>query len=132
MQPSDLNASQRAAITLQVEQRIGHAAKNLLPGLHGLANLLSEATSPAPTHDLHELLEVLTTIQARLQPPGNLVVSSSNLIPDTLQKTTVSLSNEHYSTPPPQNRRRKNNQRQDLLPPSPERRQKRKDSHAPF
>jgi len=102
---------------MQIQQKIDYEVKNLLPRLHGIANMLSDNPPITRTADLTELLSLSSVIGTALGK-----VPNAPVLPENAEEPPVLR---------PQKRRR-HQPETPLLPPSPERKQRRKDSHAPF
>jgi len=111
----------------QVQQKVNYDVKRLLPSLHGLASLVSENMSTVTaTKDLTELAGVLFSIQTSLE---TILEDSSRSTNNYPHVPTTSSDNDQVNNV---SGKRTISQRPRLMAPSPERRQKRKDSHAPF
>lgn len=109
----------RSAIQIQVQQRMDHAVKTVLPTLHQLTNLAADSPL-SRTSDIDELEETLQHLTLALRRA--LALDSG--------PPSISCS-QQPTTPPPPSRTRgtKRTERPSLLPPSPEAKQKRKQSH---
>ena len=122
------NNEQRQALNLQMQSRINLELSQLLPRLHGLANLVNDIPTLEPSANLLELGDVLNTLNGRLQSLVSPGVPQSRSLSSIAPLNT----NTHLTAVPahvPQGMKRK---RPLLLPPSPERMQKQKDSRAPY
>ena len=116
---------------MQIQQKIDYEAKQLLPWLHGIANILSNNPPITQTAELMEFSTLLVEIETNLGKifgptttsdlPEIMVGSETSPRPATKEPPTlpVRLQNHCQHWTP-------------LLPPSPERKQRHKDSHAPF
>ena len=113
---------------MQVQQKVNYDVKRLLPSLHGLASLVSENMSTVTaTKDLTELAGVLFSIQTSLE---TILEDSSRSTPNNYpHMPATSSDNDQVNNV---SGKRTISQRPRVMAPSPERRQKRKDSHAPF
>lgn len=116
LQPSD-------AVRIQVQQRVDHAAKKILPPLHGLVNLATDGPL-ARTRDLEELESTLGELQLALSQalPAKSAFSPTR---NHQLRGSLSIGQPSGSLPPTAN----SNKRRaplNLLPPSPEARQIRK------
>ena len=117
-----------SAISTQIQQRLNYDLRRLLPSLHGLASLLTDASTQSMTPELEELSDLLSSMRESVDHimtqsatganPEALIASQPSDLP---QVATLS-----------RGRPGKRSRHPFLLPPSPERRQKRKESYAPL
>ena len=112
-----------SAIATQIQQRLRYDLRRLLPSLHGLANLLSDASTQSTTPELEEFSDLLSSMRVSVD---HIMTQSSTEDRDNPQAPLVP------SRPAAQQRPGTKRARPFLLPPSPERRQKRKESYAPL
>ncbi|KAF5381270.1 hypothetical protein D9615_008377 [Tricholomella constricta] len=119
------NEEQYLAIAGQIQRRVDHDIDKLLPGLHGLSNLMQDVI----LQDSNQVRELALVLQSITQGLDKVTPNTSaNLHSQLLPSRPVRVqSSSHLSHSPVRKRVRTN-----LLPPSPERRQARKDSHAPL
>jgi hypothetical protein len=110
--------TQKLAIILQVQHKINFEAKQLLPRLHGITNMLSDNPPITLTAELTELLSVSSEISTAL---GKMFMPTATVH----ESTTGAEKPQVTEGPPPKCHRHCQIL---LLPPSPER----KDYHAPF
>ena len=110
------------AVATQNIQRVDHAISTLLPRLHGLDSLLSEAPTLAPTALLAEFHSVIKSLCGRFNTNNTSTVNPTT--PQRGQPHATNTSNTPQ-TDTPQRKRICDI----VLPPSPEPKQKRKVSH---
>jgi len=113
----------QSAIAIQIQQRLNYELKRLLPPLHGLGNLLTDASMQGMTSELEELSELLSSMQVsvdRIRTRSTTGAAPESLTPFQPSNLPSVITQSGKRSRP------------FLLPPSPERRQKRKDSHAPL
>ena len=108
------------AVTIQVQQRVDHMIKSLLPRLHGLSILTTESTL-LQTQDIIEFQDTIQTIS------NNLDIALQGC--DTTLLVTKSKSNIIIPFTSEDGKRKHHTVLQ-LLPASPEVRQRRKTSHS--
>ena len=116
------------AVQHQIQQRLNYDLRCLLPSLHGLANVLSDASthSITPGPELEEFSDLLSSMQ----------VSIDHIMTQSVTGPEATTSIPSQPSDPPQAATQHSPSKRAchpfLLPPSPERRQKRKESHAPL
>jgi hypothetical protein len=113
------------AVATQIQQRLHYDLHRLLPSLHGLANLLTDASTQNMSPELEELLDLLSSMRVsvdHIMTQSATEASPEPLISSNLPQAAV-LGIYHP---------RKRSRHPFLLPPSPECRQKRKESYAPL
>ena len=115
-----------AAIATQIQRRLKYDLHRLLPSLHGLANLLSDASTQSITPELEEFSELLSSM--RVSVDHIMTQSGTRLNSEASIPSRPSDLPQAATQHPPSERAR----HPFLLPPSPERRQKRKESYAPL
>ncbi|KLO10035.1 hypothetical protein SCHPADRAFT_833081 [Schizopora paradoxa] len=121
LKPSNLQAD---ALQFQVQSRTEHAARSIMPELHGINNMLGEAAL-APTAGLLEFLETINQLSERL--------SKALTLQQTVINATSDLSSQAVAVPSkPRTVLDNAGASKRLRAPSPERRQVRKQSHAPL
>lgn len=99
---------------------MNHQIARLLPDLHGLATLVNDTPALNRTADMDELVELLGSLRTGFANlAGEVEELPQQLRPAASVEQTILGNNSKRD-------------RRHLLPPSPERRQKRKDSHAPY
>lgn len=109
------------AISIQVQQRVDHTIRSLLPRMHGLAILITESATLSRTHDITEFQNTIQTINNNLDialqasdAASSVIHSRSDIV---IPFTSVGEG------------KRKHHAVSQLLPPSPEAKQLRKTSH---
>lgn len=123
------------AVAIQVQQRVEHMIKSLLPRLHGLSLLAAESPL-SRTSNITEFQALLGALTINLQN-ALLSVPSSISRPDPIQPSNPNLltpATTRHAAMHPNSTRDGNSMKRPhpltLLPPSPEIRQKRKTSHS--
>jgi hypothetical protein len=117
-----------AAISTQIQQRLNYDLHRLLPSLHGLSNLLSDASTQSMplTPELEEFSDLLSSMRMSIdQMTQNATGTNSEAPIPSWTSDLIQAAAQHPSSS-------KCTRHPFLLPPSPERRQKRKDSYAPL
>ncbi|KAF7978440.1 hypothetical protein HWV62_624 [Athelia sp. TMB] len=124
--PEDLWLSY-SAVRIQVQQRVDHTVKRILPTLHKLTNLVADGPL-SRTCDIDELEETLQQLTLALD--GALSLGSGTT---SISRSSHLPTREPFTPSPPlYTRGMKRTEHPDLLPPSPEARQRRKPSHGTF
>jgi len=121
-------SSQNEAVALQIQSRIDFEVSKLLPRLHGLSNLFSDISSLESRSSILELNEVLHTLTTQLHCLQNPLIQ----VHGQLERPMASVSHGTLASSEKAAAPTTKRDNRVLLPPSPERRQRRKNSHAPF
>lgn len=125
-----LKRDSRQAIATQIQQRLNYDLRRLLPSLHGLANLLTDASTQSITPELEELSDLLSSM--RVSVDHIMTQSATGANPEAPIPSQPSDLPQAAALSRGQHRPGKRSHHPFLLPPSPERRQKRKESYAPL
>ncbi|KAF8222993.1 hypothetical protein L208DRAFT_1381646 [Tricholoma matsutake] len=77
--PHPINADHHSAIVQQVQQCVQYEIRHLLPGLHGLQNLVADTPELRSVKDIHELCQVLQLLSTQLKTiePAELLTPAS-------------------------------------------------------
>lgn len=127
------HVDQHSGITLQIQSRIDLELQQLLPRLHGLANLMSDLKPPmSPTANVRDFDIVLQSLTTRL---GQLTTGYGPAATDYSNATATAAAMQpitQMQVGPHDFSQLRSKRGRLLLPPSPERNAKRKNSHAPL
>ena len=121
-----------SAIATQIKQRLNYDLRRLLPSLHGLANLLGDASTQSMTPELEEFSDLLSSMRVSVDHIMTQSATGDHHNPEAPLVPSWPSDLPAAQHCPGSRKRARQSCHPFLLPPSPERRQKRKESYTPL